>query len=224
MPDLELPASGRVVAVAAHPDDEVLGAGGTLAVLAARGVSITVVCVTDAERSHTDGEDREDGGAAGRRRADGLRESLRELGAGSADIVRLAVPGSEVAFREDEVIAALDPLMRGAALCLAPWIGDVDGDHEAAGRAALAATRTASVRCLMYPVSMWHWARPDDPRVPWSSALRVRLPDTALARKKAAVERLTGRIGAPGPARQDTAGPLPGEIAHHLRRIEVVFA
>ncbi|MFC4031347.1 PIG-L deacetylase family protein [Streptomyces polygonati] len=222
LPEVELPTSGRVVVVAAHPDDEVLGAGGMMAMLAASGVAITVVSVTDGERSHA-------GGTAvtperlAELRADELRASLVELGAGTADIVRLKVPDSEVAFHEDEVAAALEARMAGARLCLSPWIGDVHGDHEAAGRAALAATRTASVRCLMYPVWMWHWARPDDSRVPWSSALRVRLPGTARARKRAAVERLTTQITPLGPDPRDAAPMPPEEIAHHLRDVEVVF-
>ena len=41
-----------VVVVAAHPDDEVLGAGGTMAMLAAGGVRLRLIAVTDGEGSH----------------------------------------------------------------------------------------------------------------------------------------------------------------------------
>ena len=41
-----------VVIVAAHPDDEVLGAGGTMALLAAAGARLRLVAVTDGEASH----------------------------------------------------------------------------------------------------------------------------------------------------------------------------
>ena len=43
---------GRVVVVVPHPDDEVLGVGGTLAAWAATGVDTVVVAVTDGEASH----------------------------------------------------------------------------------------------------------------------------------------------------------------------------
>ena len=45
------PDSGRVVVVAPHPDDEVLGAGGALASLAVRGARLLLVAVTDGEAS-----------------------------------------------------------------------------------------------------------------------------------------------------------------------------
>jgi LmbE family N-acetylglucosaminyl deacetylase len=216
LPVADLPTDGRVVVVASHPDDEVLGAGGMIAMLADAGVSITVVSVTEGERSHAGGETVDTQAAE-------LRHALAELGAPTADVVRLKVPDTEVAFHEDDVIAALSPLLRGARLCLAPWIGDVHGDHEAAGRAALAAGREAAVRCLMYPVWMWHWAHPDDPRVPWSSAMRVPLTETAAVRKRAAAERFTSQVKPLGAGPEDAAVLTPGELAHHLRDVEVVF-
>ncbi|MFC4034959.1 PIG-L deacetylase family protein [Streptomyces polygonati] len=222
LPELRLPTDGRVVVVAAHPDDEVLGAGGMMTLLAGSGVDLTVVSVTDGERSHPGSAVVTARQLAGIRAGE-LRASLSELGAGTAEVVRLAVPDTEVARHEEMVAAALAPVLRGARMCLAPWTGDVHSDHEAAGRAALTASGAASVRCLLYPVWMWHWAEPDDPRVPWSSALAVRLPREVVRRKSAAVDRFTSQIRPLGPAPQDAAVLPPGEIAHHLRDVEVVF-
>ena len=41
-----------MVVIAAHPDDEVLGVGGTMAVLAAGGAQLRLIAVTDGEASH----------------------------------------------------------------------------------------------------------------------------------------------------------------------------
>ncbi|MGC5362301.1 PIG-L deacetylase family protein [Streptomyces sp. DT24] len=222
LPDVRLPTEGRVVVVAAHPDDEVLGVGGLISLLTESGVAVTVVSVTDGERSHPGSELVIPAELAGVRAME-LREALAELGAPGAEVIRLKVPDTEVARHEEDVATALAALLPGAALCLAPWIGDVHGDHEAAGRAVLAAARTASVPCLMYPVWMWHWARPDDPRVPWAAASRIRLPEATAARKRAAVGRFTSQTEALGPAPEDAAVLPPEEIAHHLRAVEVVF-
>lgn len=219
----QLPTSGRVVIVAAHPDDEVLGAGGTIALLAAAGVAVTVVSVTDGERSHAGSTAITPAQLVGIRAAE-LRDALAELGADTEDVVRLKVPDTEVADHESQVVAALEPLLQGAALCLTPWTGDVHSDHEAAGRAAVAAARKASVPYLMYPVWMWHWAEPGDPRVPWATASRIHLPEAVVERKRAAVHRFVSQTRALGNNPQDAAILPPEEIAHHIREFEVVFA
>ncbi|MER8016894.1 PIG-L deacetylase family protein [Streptomyces griseoluteus] len=222
MPDCALPTQGRVVVVAAHPDDEVLGAGGTLARLAATGVALTVVSVTDGEGSHP-GSTRVTPDRLAELRAGELRDALRELGAEQAEIVRLRLPDTGVARHEERLAGELAALLRGAALCLAPWTQDAHGDHEAAGRAALAACRAVSVPCRLYPVWLWHWARPGDPRVPWAQAARIALPPGAQARKRAAVDRFVTQIRPLGDAPQDAAVLPPDEVAHHLRAWEVVF-
>lgn len=46
-PVLTLPDHGKILMIAPHPDDEVLGCGGTLALLRQRGCQVKVVIVTD---------------------------------------------------------------------------------------------------------------------------------------------------------------------------------
>ncbi|MER0477888.1 PIG-L family deacetylase [Streptomyces sp. Edi2] len=222
LPEFTLPSTGRAVVVAAHPDDEVLGFGGSLSLLAAAGMDLTVVSVTDGERSHPHSRV-ETPESLARIRAKEARAALAELGAADAEIIRLHVPDTGVAAHEDRLRTRLAEVMAGAALCAAPWTGDIHADHEAAGRAALAASGAAGVPCLHYPVWMWHWARPDDPRVPWETAARILLPPTVLARKTSAISRFTSQISPLGPEPGDAAILPPEEIAHHLRAAEVVF-
>ncbi|RPK69250.1 glucosamine-6-phosphate deaminase-like protein [Streptomyces sp. ADI96-02] len=222
LPEFTLPRAGRVVVVAAHPDDEVLGVGGAVARLADAGLGITVVSVTDGEGSHP-GSTVVSPRRLARLRARELLAALDELGAARAEVVRLKVPDTAVKDHEDRIARELAGLVSGAALCLAPWTGDVHGDHEAAGRAAREATRAAGVPCALYPVWMWRWAEPGDTRVPWHRAFRVPLPPTAHARKRAAVDRFDTQIRPLGPAPEDAAVLPPDELAHHLRPWEVLF-
>ncbi|WP_327176435.1 PIG-L family deacetylase [Streptomyces sp. NBC_01335] len=71
---------GPVVVVAAHPDDEVLGVGGTLARLTAAGAEVHVVTVTDGEASHP-GSRRVPPDVLARLRADELGAALDDRGA-----------------------------------------------------------------------------------------------------------------------------------------------
>lgn len=221
-PRFPLPASGRVVVVAAHPDDEVLGVGGTLSLLVESGVELTVVTLTDGERSHPDSR-RITPAELAEVRAGELRRALAALGAADARALRLGLPDTAVARYEEELAHRLVPLLRDTALCLAPWDEDRHGDHEAAGRAVAAAAEVAGTPCAHYPVWMWHWARPGDPRVPWDRAARVDLPPAARAAKAAAVRCFTSQIADLGPDPADAAVLPPEELAHHLRDTELVL-
>jgi LmbE family N-acetylglucosaminyl deacetylase len=203
------------VIVAAHPDDEVLGVGGLISMLAAARARLRLVAVTDGERSH---QRHGSPAALARRRTAETGVALRALGAQGAEVVRLGLPDSRLAAREDELAAALAPLVAGFDLCLAPWDHDLHPDHEAAGRAARAA---ATGVFYSFPVWMWHWASPADPRVPWDRALRVPLPPRTVGRKRAAITCFTSQTEDRGHG----LGPVlaPGMIAHFLRSVEVLL-
>ncbi|MFJ5049957.1 PIG-L deacetylase family protein [Streptomyces sp. NPDC088719] len=222
LPETPLGPFGRVVVVAAHPDDEVLGFGGAIALLSASGTEVTVVAVTDGEGSHPGSDVMTAGDLAELRTAE-TRAALAELGATDATVVRLKVPDTRVEAYEDEVAARIAGLAAGADLVVAPWTGDVHGDHEAAGRAAVRAAASVGVACWLYPVWMWHWAAPDDPRVPWRRAALIRLSQEVLDRKRAAVRQFVSQIAPLGPGKNDAAVLPPEELAHHLRDREVVF-
>jgi LmbE family N-acetylglucosaminyl deacetylase len=220
LPRLVLPA-GPVVVVAAHPDDEVLGFGGAIATLAAAGVAVHTVCLTDGEASHGPATPSARAQLAARRRGE-LAAALDELGALPRP-VHAGLPDTAVDEHEDEARAVIRRLLddTGAAVCVAPWENDLHSDHEAAGRAARRAGRDAETPVWSYPVWMWHWARPHDVRVPWHRAAVLPLPEEVLDRKKAALARFTSQLELRG---DGLAPVLPAqEIAHHTRTFETVM-
>ena len=204
------------VIVAAHPDDEILGAGGTLARLAAAGVRLRLVAVTDGEASHPAADPR----ATARRRVTESTDALRLLGVQDIEVIRLCLPDTGLTACEDELSGRLRELCAGFGMCLAPWQEDAHADHEAAGRAARRAARWVSQPVLSYPIWMWHWAKPGDQRVPWQRASQVLLSAEVAARKTAAIgafaSQLTDREG---------TGPVlpPGIVAHFTRDQEVLL-
>ena len=205
-----------VVVVAAHPDDEVLGAGGTMAVLAAAGVRLRLVAVTDGEASHPDANPI----LIARTRAAETAEALERLGASGTEVIRLGLPDTGLAERVGELSTLLAEQCAGFGMCLAPWEGDAHADHGAAGRAARRAGRQAGVPVLTYPIWMWHWAKPADPRVPWHRASQVPLPAGAARRKQAAIDAFTSQLTDRDP---DTGPVLPAGIIAHFRRQQEVL-
>jgi LmbE family N-acetylglucosaminyl deacetylase len=205
-----------VVVVAAHPDDEVLGVGGTMAILAAAGVRLRLVAVTDGEASHPG----TDPAVIAKTRAAESEEALARLGAGGAEVIRLAFPDTGLAAREGELSAVLAEHCAGFGMCLAPWEADAHADHEAAGRAARRAARLAGVPVLTYPIWMWHWARPGDRRVPWHRACQVRLPPSVVTAKRSAIDAFASQLTERGP---DLGPVLPAGIVAHFTRSEEVL-
>ncbi len=206
-----------VVVVAAHPDDEVLGVGGTMAILAAGGVRLRLIAVTDGEGSHPGTEP----AAMARTRIAESAAALDRLGVPDIDVVRLRLPDTGLASRETELAGLLSEHCGGFDVCLAPWEGDAHADHEAAGRAARRAGRRAGQTVLTYPVWMWHWAQPGDQRVPWRQACQVELTADIATRKRSAIQAFASQLT----DRDDGAGPVvpPGVVAHFTRKQEVLF-
>ncbi len=206
---------GSAVIVAAHPDDEVLGVGGLISMLAASRARLRLVAVTDGERSH---QGHGFPAALARRRTTETVAALRALGAQGAEVIRLGLPDSGLADREERLVNVLAPLVEGFDLCLAPWDHDMHPDHEAAGRVA---RKAAAGAFYSFPIWMWHWASPADRRVPWDRAVRLPLPPRAVSRKRAAITCFASQTEDRGHG----LGPVltPGMIAHFTRAVEVLL-
>jgi len=183
----EPPPSARVVVVAPHPDDEILGAGGTIARLHRAGASVALVAVTDGEGSHPGMETH-----LRRVRPQETAAAVARLGIRPHSVHRLRHPDGKI----DELTLAeqLAELVNPGDLVLAPWSRDGHPDHDAAGRAAETASGRSGTQLLAYLVWAWHWAEPAD--LPWSRALRVDIADL-MPSKRAAATRFTSQITVP---------------------------
>lgn len=160
LPALLLDAE-RIVVVAAHPDDETLGAGGLLVRAAHLGLPITVVVLTSGEASHPDSRTHTAPQLAALREAE-LTQALVAL-APAADVRLVRLPDGGLSDHLDEATQAV----RGAigdggpgTWVIAPWRADGHPDHTAAGSAAANAVADAHARLLEYPIWAWHWSTP----------------------------------------------------------------
>jgi LmbE family N-acetylglucosaminyl deacetylase len=211
LPPVDLAGVERPLVVAPHPDDEILGVGGLLALIGAADI----VAVTDGEASHPHADPRTRSDLAQRRPAE-TDAALGALG-GSHTVRRLCHPDGGI--DEARLTATLRGLLQPRRVCIATWRGDGHPDHEAAGRAAVAACAATGARLWEYPIWMWHWATPDDPRVEWRRARQVPLPPHVIAAKRAAIAEFTTQII---PVEGVTI--LPAHVlARFHRPFEVVF-
>lgn len=146
------PLQGPVLVLAAHPDDEVIGAGGMLAHHAARGHEVVVVHATDGAQG--DPGQREAGDIRDVRRAEGA-EALKRLGLGEAR--HWDMPDGQLPEHLDDLTQRVAAVMQEVQpkTLYSFHAGEAHRDHRAlsAATAAAAGALPADCRCLLYGVN-----------------------------------------------------------------------
>jgi LmbE family N-acetylglucosaminyl deacetylase len=199
----------RLVVVAAHPDDESLGAGGLIAIAAERGMSVYVVLLTAGEASPFASPASTRHALATLRLAE-MENALARL-APENTLVFLGAPDRQVAENECHVARSLTELVGTGerTLLAAPWREDGHPDHDAAGRAAVVAARESGARLVEYPLLAWNRLVPDE--LPWQHARCLPLPEQLRERKEAAIRAHVSQVRAAG-----GQAPLPGRVLAHF--------
>ena len=223
LPPLDVATCRRAVVVAPHPDDETLAVGGLIALLLAGGARVVLVAATDGEASHPASTAATPDRLRAVRAAE-TEQALGALGPGHVEQVRLRLPDGALSAHEAALGAALAGRLHPGDWCVAPFEDDGHPDHDVAGRVARAACARTGARALRYPLWAWHWARPDDPRVPWAQAVRVELSARAARAKRAALACYPSQTEPLGTAPEDAAVVPPAVLAHFLRPYEVLLA
>jgi LmbE family N-acetylglucosaminyl deacetylase len=167
---------GPVLVIAAHPDDEVLGCGGTIALHARAGAHVTTVVVCEGE-SVRYGTSSPDLNACARRAADTLGVAdLRLLGLPDQGLDQL--PLTDVIRPLEEVVRAVRP-----RVVYSQFGGDINRDHQLLFKAVLVACRPVdtSIEAIYAfdTASSTEWAYPQtfqpDTWIEITSALETKL-------------------------------------------------
>jgi LmbE family N-acetylglucosaminyl deacetylase len=224
--DVEL-AARTVVVLAAHPDDETLGAGGLIARLADLGAAIRVVLCSAGEASHPHSPTTTPDELAARRLQE-FGEAMTALGVGDRWTF-LGLPDGQLGQHRPAIHDALRAAVRDAGdggspsdvVLVAPFRRDGHTDHDVAGSVAAQLAEASGYGLLEYPIWYWLWANAADGR--WRSWVRFDL--TARGRK--------GKFAALQAHRSQTE-PLSGQpgdeallqehFVDHFRRAWETFA
>jgi LmbE family N-acetylglucosaminyl deacetylase len=201
---IELGNAQRIVLLAAHPDDEVFGAGGLIQYGLSKGMSLKILSVTDGEACHPKSDVALTLDLATIRHSESL-EALLRLGWVEPDVTRLHLPDGKVAIHQEALRARLLTSLRPGDLCVAPWWLDGHPDHDACGASALWASRMVGARMLGYLVWAWHWANPQGVDIPWDRCRRLDLQRRERARKRWATGAFESQINPIGPDADDAA-------------------
>lgn len=215
-----VPGLRRLVLVAAHPDDETLGAAGLLQAAAANDLDTVVLVATDGEKSHPNSPTCTPDSLGKRRRGE-VADAV-SLCHPTATIRYAGLPDGRLASHAAELTeslrSAVDDIGAGA-LIAAPWSHDGHPDHEAAGTVARIVARECGGILLEYPIWLWHWGTRAD--LPWERALALPLDESMRSVKRAAEARHMSQVAALSERPGDEVLLGPQVLAHFDRDREI---
>lgn len=233
MPRLDIARSPSVarpllVVVAAHPDDETLGAGGLIAHAARSGYDVTVLVATSGEASHPHSPSHTPAQLARRREIETVAAVAELAPNASVEFCRipdgrLGEPAQRAALG-DRIDARVPSTRAGSenTVIVSPWAGDGHPDHTAAAEAAAQVASGRGLRHLAYPIWLWHWADPDDPRIPWDRMTGLELGADDREAKCRALRTHLSQIAPLSEAAGDEV-LLGAEMVRHFERDRELF-
>lgn len=182
--------------ISAHPDDETLGAGGLIQMLADEGVHLRFVLATDGEAAHPEAPQK----LSVQRRSE-YRAALESL-APDASVNCLGLPDGGLRDARAALRTQLQTIRGGLiapVLIIAPWHGDGHRDHRIAGSVAAELANEHGDVLLEYPIWLWHWGRPEVGDAPWRAFVAHPLSDSRRAVKRRALEKFGSQVAGINP-------------------------
>jgi LmbE family N-acetylglucosaminyl deacetylase len=152
-------AAQRLCVISPHPDDDVLGCGGTLGLAWASGAALRVLYVTDGAASHPGSREYPPERLRDIREAE-ARLALEILGVPATELhflreadARLARSGPAAAALTSRILAHLVDF--APTMIFSPWVRDGHGDHIATSLAVRHAVAQAGTVAELYEYAVW---------------------------------------------------------------------
>lgn len=218
-------AARRFLVLAAHPDDETLGAGGLLARLHSLGAEVDVLLCTAGEASHP--------GSTTVTREELTSIRLAEFAAaletlGLKDRWRfLGLPDSRLREHTDDLARCIRDAATGLdgpasrLVIVAPYRSDGHADHDALGETAANVAADGGHALLEYPIWYWLWATPG--HADWQSWVRIPMEPGERSVKELAMQAHNSQTQPLSPRPGDEV-LLSGSFLRHFSRPFETFA
>jgi len=185
--NLELFRSKRVVIVAPHPDDEVLGCGGLMQQLIELNCKILILAVSNGTQSHPNSTKYSPDQLNILRPQESLA-ALNCLGvAESAEHIALDLQDGQIHLQTDQLWQGLAQVVSADDILICSYAFDGHPDHEAVGKTVQAYAKAQQLPCFHVLIWAWHWAKPLDSRIDWNRAKAYSLTEEQITKKHQAM-------------------------------------
>jgi LmbE family N-acetylglucosaminyl deacetylase len=156
--DLDSSLNRSAIFFAPHPDDEVLGCGGTIARKVVAGADVHVVIMTDGSRSHTKWINERE--LASIRAREAAAAALR-LGVREKNLTLLAYQDKKLSLRHEVALDDVRDLLRLEPVdeLYIPCQYETPADHHATNTIVRSAARDVSSRAAIYEYPIWFWSQ-----------------------------------------------------------------
>lgn len=181
------PQGARIVIISPHPDDEILGCAGLIQLLHTMERKILVIGVTNGTASHPNSKKYSVDQLNVLRPLESRYALDLLVGKNQVEYHSLGLDDGQLIHQTLAFEQALEKFIHEQDILITTYEKDGHPDHESLGRYVRAYAHKKGLQFLQFMVWAWHWAKPNDKQIDWSSALRLDLKDEQINKKANAI-------------------------------------
>lgn len=182
----DFPEQSRVVILAPHPDDEILGCAGLLQHLQQLNRQVLIVAITNGTGSHPESTMNTPHYLAKARPAESMA-AFKALHLKKVEYVQLDLPDGKISEHHQLLKNEILGLIQPNDILVCTHFKDGHPDHEFSAHVALNVAKQRKLKIYQVLIWTWHWASPEHPQVEWQYARRLDLSTRQLKRKESAI-------------------------------------
>lgn len=185
--ETHFPKHSRVVILAPHPDDEILGCGGLLQKLSKLQRNIVLIAVTNGTKSHPDSTLYTEDHLNQIRPAES-KAALEVLDIQNIQRIALNLKDGAIAISHAEFYAKLEQLLEPNDILVTTYEKDGHPDHEHSAYVVSQICKKYQLKYYQVLIWTWHWAAPNNAQIEWEQAYRLDLDSNELEMKHRAIQ------------------------------------
>lgn len=189
----DFPINHRVLIIAPHPDDEILGCGGLMQYLSDLNREIVLVAVTNGTASHPESTIYTPDQLNLIRPSESLA-AIEVLYINNIQRIELNIQDGKVSDQQEFLRHELSKFIQPNDILVCTFNQDGHPDHEFSAKVVQEIARQNHLRYYQVLIWAWHWATPNHPQIPWHKAYILPLNDQQLNLKEQAIRCFSSQL------------------------------